>query len=143
MASAGQDHDCLPVGDFEQFAQAVDDAFGRWDRSHLHEFTLAHGTAISPARRWDGNEQEGSIDGSKARLSRLRCGERFAYVFDLGDMWAHYCTVAAGLADPMETLGVIRTSRGPGSAGVISLTSTAAAGTATMARRPCLRGRTA
>jgi hypothetical protein len=25
---------------FEQLAEAIDDAFARWDRSHLHEFTL-------------------------------------------------------------------------------------------------------
>lgn len=43
----------------------------------------------------------------QGRLGRLRCGDQFAYVFDLGDLWAHYCTVAAGLADPVETLGVI------------------------------------
>ena len=92
---------------FEQFAEAVDDAFGRWDRAHLHEFTLADGTSISPAKWWDGDEPEGSLDASKARLGRLRCGDQFAYIFDLGDMWSHYCTVSPGLADPMETLGVI------------------------------------
>ena len=92
---------------FEQFAEAIDDAFGRWDRSHLHEFTLADGTSISPAKRRDGDEPEGSLDGSKARLGRLRCGDQFAYVFDLGDMWSHHCTVSPGLADPMETLGII------------------------------------
>ena len=26
---------------FKQFADAIDDAFARWDRSHLQEFTLA------------------------------------------------------------------------------------------------------
>jgi len=31
---------------FEQLAKAIDDAFGRWDLSHLHEFTLADGTAV-------------------------------------------------------------------------------------------------
>ncbi|MGD0609245.1 MAG: hypothetical protein ABSA53_37410 [Streptosporangiaceae bacterium] len=72
---------------FEQFAESVDNAFGRWDRSHLHEFTLAEGTSISPAKWWDGDEPEGSLDGSKARLGRLRCGDQFAYVFDLGDAW--------------------------------------------------------
>ena len=39
---------------FEQLAEAIDDAFARWDRSHLHEFTLADGTPVSPARWWDG-----------------------------------------------------------------------------------------
>ena len=92
---------------FEQFAEAIDDAFARWDRSHLHEFTLADGTAVSPAKWWDGDEPDGSLDGSKARLGRLRLGEQFAYVFDLGDYWQHLCTVGPQLADPVETLGVV------------------------------------
>ena len=61
---------------FEQFATAIDDAFARWDRSHLHEFTLA------------------------------RLSEQFAYIFDLGDNWQHLCTVEPKLADPMESLGI-------------------------------------
>jgi len=31
---------------YAQLATAIDDAFGRWDRSHLHEFDLADGTRI-------------------------------------------------------------------------------------------------
>ncbi len=27
-----------PHHSFEQFARAIDDAFARWDRAHLHEF---------------------------------------------------------------------------------------------------------
>jgi hypothetical protein len=92
---------------FEQFATAIDDAFARWDRSHLHQFTLADGTEISPARWWDGDEPSGSIDGATARLGRLRLSDQFAYVFDLGDNWQHLCTVAPHLADPMETLGIV------------------------------------
>jgi hypothetical protein len=92
---------------FEQLAEAIDDAFARWDRSHLHEFTLTDGTPISPARWWDGDEPEGMVDGSKARLGRLRLGEQFAYVFDLGDNWQHLCTVAPRLTDPVEALGVV------------------------------------
>jgi hypothetical protein len=57
---------------FEQFATAIDDAFARWDRNHLHEFTFADGTPVSPASTWDGDEREGTLDGSKARLGRLR-----------------------------------------------------------------------
>ena len=74
---------------FEQFAEAIDDAFGRWDRNHLHEFTLSDGTQVSPASCWDGDEPHGTLDSSKARLGRLRCGEQFAYIFDLGDNWQH------------------------------------------------------
>jgi hypothetical protein len=84
---------------FEQLATAIDDAFARWDRNDLHEFTLSDGTPVSPASTWDGDEPEGTLDGSKTRLGRLRLGEQFAYVFDLGDNWQHLCTVADGLAD--------------------------------------------
>jgi len=31
---------------YAQLAGAIDDAFARWDRSHLHEFELADGTRI-------------------------------------------------------------------------------------------------
>lgn len=128
---------------FEQFAQSVDDAFGRWDGSHLHEFTLADGTSISPAKRWNGDEPEGSLHGSRARLGRLRCGDQFAYVFDLGDMWSHHCTITLDWPTRWKPSASSRTGRCHGSAGVTSLTSTAAAGTATTARRPRRRGRTA
>jgi hypothetical protein len=92
---------------FEQLAAAIDDAFARWDRNHLHEFTLADGTVITPHRWWDGEEPDGSLDGARTRLGRLRLGGQFAYVFDLGDNWQHLCTVGPKLADPMETLGVV------------------------------------
>jgi hypothetical protein len=92
---------------FEQLATAIDDAFARWDRSHLHEFTLADGTVITPHRWWDGEEPDDSLDGATARLGRLRLGEQFAYVFDLGDNWQHLCTVGPKLADPVETLGIV------------------------------------
>jgi hypothetical protein len=79
----------------------------RWDHNHLHEFTLADGTVITPARWWDGEEPEGSLDGANVRLGRLRPGEQFAYTFDLGDNWQHLCTVAPQRADPLETLGIM------------------------------------
>jgi Plasmid pRiA4b ORF-3-like protein len=92
---------------FEQLGKAIDDAFARWDHSHLHEFTSADGTVIIPVRWWDGEEPERSLDGAKVRLGRLRPGEQFAYTFDLGDNWQHLCTVAPQRADPLETLGMI------------------------------------
>ncbi len=52
---------------FEQLATSIDDVFARWDRNHLHEFTLTGGTPVSPASTWDGDERAGTLDGSKAR----------------------------------------------------------------------------
>jgi hypothetical protein len=92
---------------FEQLATAIDDAIARWNRNHLHEFTLTDGTVITPHRWWDGEEPDRSLDGAKTRLGRLRLSEQFAYVFDLGDNWQHLCTVAPQRADPLETLGII------------------------------------
>ncbi|GGK06456.1 hypothetical protein GCM10010123_40360 [Pilimelia anulata] len=92
---------------FEQLAEAIDDAFARWDRAHLHLFTLADGTPVSPLHLWDGEAPDGTLDGRTSKLSRLRPGEQFAYVFDLGDDWAHLCTVAEQRIDPLDELGVV------------------------------------
>lgn len=92
---------------FHQLADAIDDAFARWDRSHLHMFTLDDGTEISPLSWWDGEEPDGMLDGDKATLFPLRPGEQFAYVFDLGDEWAHLCTVGERRVDPLVSLGIV------------------------------------
>lgn len=91
---------------FEQLAEAIDDAFGRWDLNHLHEFVLQDGTCLgSPDPEWD--EERVIADARRTTLSRLALGERFAYVFDLGDYWTHLCTVAPKRVDPLDLLGVI------------------------------------
>jgi hypothetical protein len=41
------------------------------------------------------------------RLGALNGGKQFVYVFDLGDHWAHLCTVSRQRIDPLETLGVV------------------------------------
>ena len=91
---------------FEQLAEAIDDAFGRWDLAHLHEFTLADGTCVGdPDPDWD--EGRKLVDARRTKLSRLALGEQFAYVFDLGDYWAHLCTVGTERADPVAAYGVV------------------------------------
>ena len=92
---------------FKQFADAIDDAFARWDRSHLQEFILADGTRLQlPDPDWE-IEGEVAEDYRQVRLSRLHQGEQLVYVFDLGDDWAHLCTVAAQRIDPVEALGIL------------------------------------
>jgi hypothetical protein len=116
---------------FEELTEAIDDCFGCWDRSHLQEFTLASRTRLSvPDLDWE-IEGEVTEDYRRVRLSRLRPHEQFVYVFDLGDDWAHLCTVGPERVDPVETLGIPRTSRSRTGDGVTSPTSTAAAGTMT------------
>jgi hypothetical protein len=92
---------------FKQLADAIDNAFARWDRSHLQEFTLADGRLLrNPDPGWeiDGDASE---DYERVNLSRLHPHEQFAYVFDLGDDWAHLCTVGAQRIDPVHALGIL------------------------------------
>jgi hypothetical protein len=90
---------------FAQLAEAIDTAFGRWDLAHLHMFTLADQTGVSPLEWWEGEAPDGTLDGYSTALSRLKGGEQFAYVFDLGDQWTHLCTVGKSRIDPLEELG--------------------------------------
>lgn len=90
-----------------QLATAIDAAFARWDLAHLHVFTLADGSTVTDLDLWDGEEPEGSADSATTKLSRLSPGDQFAYVFDLGDDWAHLCTVGAQRIDPIAELGVL------------------------------------
>jgi hypothetical protein len=46
-------------------------------------------------------------DGRIVKLARLKPGEQFVYVFDLGDDWAHLCTVGNSPLDPVETVGSV------------------------------------
>jgi hypothetical protein len=63
---------------FEQLADAIDDAFARWDRSHLQGFTLESGTRVTDLDdEWDlmGGPVE---DFQRVKLSRLGPDEHFA-----------------------------------------------------------------
>jgi hypothetical protein len=91
---------------FAQLATAIDDAFARWDRSHLHEFELGDGTRIGIAEaEWEGDEPV--LDERLVKLSRLKPEQQFVYVFDLGDDWAHLCTTGKAHINPLETLGIL------------------------------------
>jgi hypothetical protein len=89
---------------FSQLATAIDDAFARWDRSHLHEFELADGTRVGMP---DEDSDEEVLDETRETLSRLQTSQQFIYSFDFGDDWAHLCTVVGASIDPLETLGLI------------------------------------
>jgi hypothetical protein len=92
---------------FWQLASAIDDAFARWDRAHLHVFDLADETMITRTDWWEdplpGREL---LDGRKVNLGRLATGEQFVYEFDLGDSWEHLCTVGEQRIDPLDVLGI-------------------------------------
>jgi len=91
---------------FGQLAGAIEDGFARWDRAHLHEFELGDGTRIGSAES-ESDFDDAVSDERRLNLSRLRLGEQFIYVFDLGDDWAHLCTVGKSQIDPAETFGVV------------------------------------
>ncbi|QBI18889.1 hypothetical protein ER308_04565 [Egibacter rhizosphaerae] len=96
-----------PTHTFTDLAAAIDTAFGRWDRAHLHTFDLADGALVVDAGTWDDLPQVGEVhDGRALTLDRLALGEQLAYTFDLGDDWEHCCTVEDARIDPTETLGI-------------------------------------
>lgn len=90
---------------FAQLATAIDDAFVRWDRAHLHLFDLGESGGLLVDRYWDDPPERARVDQG-VRLGTLGAGQQFVYVFDLGDDWAHLCTVAAQRIDPRDTLGI-------------------------------------
>jgi Plasmid pRiA4b ORF-3-like protein len=88
-----------PRHTFADLAEAVDLAFARWDRSHLHVFELADGRRIGFADV--DPEEHGWLDHHALKVAReLSAGERFNYTFDLGDDWRHRCQVLEEKVDP-------------------------------------------
>lgn len=92
-----------PTFVFADLADAIDTAFARWDRSHLHEFRLADDRRIG---MMDPDEDDDVVDEARTKLSLLSPGDRFLYVFDFGDGWHHLCTVGASKVDPLDELGI-------------------------------------
>lgn len=93
---------------FEQLSTAIDDAFARWDRSHLWAFRFPGDLRIEVPTPFDDWPLPGeSLDASRTKLSRLEAGEQFLYEFDFGDSWMHLCTVGEERIDPLDTLGIV------------------------------------
>jgi hypothetical protein len=97
-----------PTHTFRQLADTINEAFARWDRSHLHLFSLHGGEEILPLAWWDDADDE-ALDDATEHLRRLALGDRFVFVFDLGDDWAHLCTVGTRKVDIIEVAGVMPT----------------------------------
>ena len=94
-----------PSHTLAELAEAIDVAFARWDRSHLHEFKLGDG------KRYilDGSDFEREvIDSTGVTLVSLglKVGTSFEYVFDLGDDWRHRCELRSADVDPEEEYGI-------------------------------------
>jgi hypothetical protein len=94
-----------PGHTFAQLADAINQAFARWDLSHLHEFELADGRRIgfpddefAPELVWE--------DHAVLKVAHeVKLGEEFSFKFDLGDGWRHRCRVLAAKVDPREEYG--------------------------------------
>ena len=99
-----------PSTTFAQLAEAIDVAFARWDLSHLHVFELPDGRMVGFES--DDGEDDGWLDHD-ALTQELQPGDRFSYVFDLGDDWRHRCRVLAEKLDPREEYGTGPLPRAP------------------------------
>ncbi|MFH5207055.1 UPF0158 family protein [Antrihabitans sp. NCIMB 15449] len=102
-----------PSHTFMDLANAINDAFARWDRSHLSMFTLADGRVVTDEET--GEDLAGSpvgpmteaVDIETAKVARLvELGAEFQFTFDLGDDWTHRCSVGEDKIDPVQTLGI-------------------------------------
>jgi hypothetical protein len=94
-----------PAHTFEQFAEAIDAAFARWDLSHLHEFELADGRRIGFADD-DFDPEPEFLDHAAVKVAQeVEPGDEFTYTFDLGDDWRHRCVADKQKADPEEEYG--------------------------------------
>jgi hypothetical protein len=94
-----------PRHTFADFAESIDEAFARWDVSHLHTFELADGRLIGfPDPDWDELEW---LDHEVLKVAaEVKPGDEFSYTFDLGDDWRHRCRVLGDKVDPLEEYGL-------------------------------------
>jgi hypothetical protein len=94
-----------PRHTFAELAVSIDQAFARWDLSHLHLFELTDGRFLGqPSPEWDLDV----LDETSFKVaSTVGVGESFVYVFDLGDDWRHSCEVEAAEVDPADTFGTV------------------------------------
>ena len=70
--------------------EVVQSAMG-WTNSHLHEFEIAGRRYGIPDPDWGAQE---IVDEARGKLFRLvKQGDRFGYLYDFGDNWAHHLSV--------------------------------------------------
>jgi hypothetical protein len=94
---------------FADMAAAIDDAFGRWDRGHLHQFWLPGNRRVTTPFEWDDIDDDGDevLVDHDVKLGVLSLGDQFAYEFDFGDEWTHLCVVDNQRIDPLESIGIV------------------------------------
>lgn len=97
-----------PEHTLAELAEAIDLGFARWDHSYLHLFQLPDGRTLMSGEEFArADESDGGTDRSTLGSLALTPGQRFTYVFDMGDDWTHVCDVLAVDADPEEEYGIL------------------------------------
>jgi pRiA4b ORF-3-like protein len=95
-----------PSHSFFALAEAINQAFARWDLSHLHEFGLAGGRRIGFVDPDPFEDDEVIDDHATLKVAdTVGPGDEFGFVFDFGDRWEHRCRVLAEKADPRQEWG--------------------------------------
>lgn len=96
---------CGPGHSLGELADAINGAFARWDRSHLHGFELADGRRIGFPDDEFGPELVWLDQDELEVVSEVEPGEEFSFTFNLGDDWEHRCRVMSDKIDPGEEWG--------------------------------------
>jgi hypothetical protein len=94
-----------PAHTFEQLAEAINQAFARWDLSHLHEFELADGRRIGFPDDGFGDELAWEDHAALKVATEVGPGDEFGFTFDFGDRWQHRCHVLEEKLDPRAEWG--------------------------------------
>ena len=124
---------------FRQLADAIDDAFARWDRSHLQEFTLTGQTRLCQPDR-TGRSRAKSPRTTSASSCRGCSRANSSCTCSTWATTGHTCARSARSGSTRSRrLGSCQTSRCRTGAGATFPTSTAASGTATTASHPSPR----
>lgn len=104
----------LPHHTFADLFVAIEETFGRWDQAHLFEFTLPDGRTLGSPDDEDGEDEMDAFAHEVVVGEAVRTGDRFGYVFDLGDDWQHELEVVSlhqedgeEMPDEIEALPVI------------------------------------
>jgi hypothetical protein len=95
-----------PGHTFLQLAEAIDDAFARWDVAHLHAFELGDGRLVGLPDEDPLREPRWLDDRAVEVVEAVEPGEHFTYTFDLAEHWRHCCRVLEGTSDPLAEYGV-------------------------------------
>ncbi len=96
-----------PSHSFADVAEAIDSAFARWDRGHLHCFEMADGRRNGYPDDAFGLDP-GWCDHARLTVVReVRPGDAFEYTFDLGDDWCHVGRVETEKVDPVKEYGQV------------------------------------